>query len=126
MTQVDPGTVRRWTEQDHETGINTYVTEGVGGLFGEGVLRFDDIDTELSHSLRRELTIRDGDPLSAKYVLTQTYEIGRDGWRIKIESRTEMRSDRENFYLTGELSALENGNLVKTRKWDERYKRDLI
>ncbi|MNY63488.1 hypothetical protein D3C86_2004540 [compost metagenome] len=98
----------------------------MGGLFGEGVLRFDDIDTELSHSLRRELTIRDGDPLSAKYVLTQTYEIGRDGWRIKIESRTEMRSDRENFYLTGELSALENGSLVKTRKWDERYKRDLI
>jgi len=126
MTQVDPGTVRRWTEQDHETGINTYVTEGVGGLFGEGVLRFDDIDTELSHSLRRELTIRDGDPLSAKYVLTQTYEIGRDGWRIKIDSRTEMHSDRENFYLTGELSALENGSLVKTRKWDERYKRDLI
>ncbi|MNV83338.1 hypothetical protein D3C71_1771370 [compost metagenome] len=72
------------------------------------------------------MTIRDGDPLSAKYVLTQTYEIGRDGWRIKIESRTEMRSDRENFYLTGELSALENGSLVKTRKWDERYKRDLI
>ncbi len=89
-------------------------------------MRFDDIDTELSHSLRRELTIRDGDPLSAKYVLTQTYEIGRDGWRIKIDSRTEMHSDRENFYLTGELSALENGSLVKTRKWDERYKRDLI
>lgn len=37
-----------------------------------------------------------------------------------------MRSDRENFYLTGELSALENGSLVKTRKWDERYTRDLI
>lgn len=72
-----------------------------GGLFGEGVLRFDEIDTELSHSLRRELTIRDNDPLSAKYVLTQTYEMGRDGWRIRIESRTEMRSDKDNFYLTG-------------------------
>jgi len=126
ITQVDPGSVRRWTEQDHETGINTYVTEGVGGLFGEGVLRFDEIDTELSHSLRRELTIRDNDPLSAKYVLTQTYEMGRDGWRIRIESRTEMRSDRDNFYLTGELSAFENGVAVKTKAWDERFARDLI
>lgn len=126
MTQIDPGTVRRWTEQDHETGVNTYITEGVGGLFGEGVLRFDEIDTELSHSLRRELSIRDDDPLSARYVLTQTYEMGRDGWRIRIESRTEMRSDERYFYLIGELSALENGNIVRTRQWDERYERDLI
>lgn len=126
MTQVDPGRVRRWSEQDHETGINTYITEGVGGLFGEGVLRFDDIDTELSHSLRRELTICDEDPLSAKYVLTQTYEMGRDGWRIKIESRTEMHSDRDHFYLTGELTAFENGGAVKTRTWDECYSRDLM
>ncbi|MBP2536291.1 CocE/NonD family hydrolase [Agrobacterium tumefaciens] len=126
MTQIDPGTVRRWTEQDHETGVNTYITEGVGGLFGEGVLRFDEINTELSHSLRRELSIRDDDPLSARYVLTQIYEMGRDGWRIKIETRTEMRSDRGNFYLIGELSAFENGNIVKTRQWDERYERDLI
>ncbi|MEH3128079.1 CocE/NonD family hydrolase [Agrobacterium cavarae] len=126
MTQVDAGTVRRWTEQDHETGINTYVTEGVGGLFGEGVIRFDEIDTQLSHSLRRELTIKDDDPLSAKYVLTQSYEMGRDGWRIKIESRTEMRSDENKFYLAGELSAFENGTLVKTRQWDERFDRDLI
>lgn len=126
MTQIDPGTVRRWTEQDHETGVNTYITEGVGGLFGEGVLRFDEINTELSHSLRRELSIRDDDPLSARYVLTQTYEMSRDGWRIKIESRTEMRSDEGSFYLIGELLAFENGRIVKTRQWDERYERDLI
>ncbi len=37
-----------------------------------------------------------------------------------------MRSDENTFYLSGELSAFENGALVKTREWDERFDRDLI
>jgi hypothetical protein len=37
-----------------------------------------------------------------------------------------MRSDENKFYLAGELSAFENGTLVKTRQWDERFDRDMI
>jgi len=102
------------------------VTEGIGGLFGEGVLRFDDIGTQLSHSLKRELTVRDDDPLSARYVLTQTYEMGREGWMIAIDSRTEMGSDAANFYISGTLEAKENGKSVTTRKWDQTIPRDFL
>ncbi|OCJ08056.1 peptidase S15 [Rhizobium sp. AC44/96] len=126
ITQLDPGSVRRWTAQDHVTGETTYVTEGIGGLFGEGILRFDDIGTQLSHSLKRELTIRDDDPLSALYVLTQTYEMGREGWMITIDSRTEMRSDATNFYISGTLEAKENGKSVTTRTWDQTIPRDFL
>lgn len=126
MTQLDPGTVRRWSTQDHVTGTTTYVTEGVGGLFGEGVLKFDEIGTELSHSLKRELTIADTDPLSARYVLTQSYAMGRDGWRTKIDTVTAMTSDATHFHLTGELKAFENGALVAERHWNQAIKRDLL
>jgi len=125
-TQVDPGIVRRRTLQDHVADTTTYVTEGIGGLFGEGILRFDDIDTTLSHSLKRELTISDTDPSSAHYLLTQIYEMGREGWRIRIESTTQMRSDRERFYLSGALKVSENGQQVAERQWDQNFIRDLM
>jgi uncharacterized protein len=126
MTQIGKGSFRRYSQQDHVTGETTYVTEGVGGLFGEGILRFDEIGTELSQSLKRELTIRDDDPLSARYVITESYDMGREGWRISIRTRTEMRSDKENFYLTGTLTASENGKGVAERNWSEVIRRDLV
>jgi putative CocE/NonD family hydrolase len=126
MTQIGKGSFRRYSQQDHVTGETSYVTEGVGGLFGEGILRFDEIGTELSQSLKRELVIRDDDPLAARYVITQSYEMGRDGWRISVDTRTEMHSDRDNFYLSGTLTAAENGKQVAQRSWSETVRRDLV
>jgi putative CocE/NonD family hydrolase len=126
MTQIDPGMVRRYTVQDHVSGETTYVTEGVGGVFGEGIIRFDEIDTQIAHSLKRELTIRDEDPLSARYVLSQSYEMGREGWRTRVQTRAQMHSDKENFYVSGSVTAYEDGNAVAERRWDETIPRDLI
>ncbi len=124
VTLIDPGVVRRLSIQNPVTGEATYVTEGVGGLFGEGILRLDEVDVQLAHSLKRELTIKDDDPLSARYVLRQTYEMGREGWRTVIEIRTQMRSDRDNFHVTGTLAARLNGELVAERQWDVTIARD--
>ncbi|HKF72821.1 MAG TPA: CocE/NonD family hydrolase [Stellaceae bacterium] len=126
MTQIGKGLLRRYSSQDHITGETTYVTESAGGLFGEGTLRFDEIGTELSQSVKRELTIREDDPLSARYVITQSYEMGREGWRTAVRSRVEMRSDKGNFYLTGSLTALENGTEVAGRRWNETIRRELV
>jgi putative CocE/NonD family hydrolase len=126
VTRLAPGSVRRYSQQDHVTGECTYITDAVGGVFAEGVQRFDEIGTEVSHSLKRELTITDEDPLSARYLLTQTLAMGRDGWRIKVDIRTRMHSDSVKFYLTGSLTAFENGVLVAEREWDETVARDLV
>ncbi|OWJ67883.1 CocE/NonD family hydrolase [Inquilinus limosus] len=125
-TQVSAGSIRRYSKQDHISGETIYVTEGVGGVFGEGILRFDEIDTTLAHSLKRELTIRDDDPLSARYVLTQSYEMGREGWRILIESRSVLTADLDRWHLTTELTAKENGEVVTERSWTEDIPRDLV
>ncbi len=126
VTVLDPGSVQRFSIQNHVTGEHTYVTEGIGGLFGEGILRLEAIDFQVAHSLKRELTIRDDDPLSARYVLTQSYEMGREGWRTLISTRADMRSDADNFYIAGTLSARLNGELVAERQWDVTIARDLI
>src|SRR5262249_16017271 len=126
MTQIGKGLVRRYSLQDHVSSETTYVTEGIGGLFGEGTLRFDEIGTDLSQSIKRELTIRDDDPLSARYVITQSYEMGREGWRTAVLTKTEMRSDGDKFYLSGTLTALENGKQVAERSWSETIPRDLV
>jgi uncharacterized protein len=126
VTRIDPGGVRRFSTHDHVTGEATYVTEGIGGVFGEGILRFDEIDVTVAHSLKRELTIKDDDPLSARYRLTQTYEMGREGWRTLVTTRTEMRSDKDNFYLSGTLTARHNGEIVAERQWDAVIERDLM
>jgi uncharacterized protein len=126
VTVIAPGRLQRISLQDHIAGTNTYITDGEGGVFGEGVLRFDAVDVQLAHSLRRELTIRDEDPLSARYVLTQSYEMGREGWRTRVETRAQMHSDRHNFYLHGTLTARLNGELVAERRWDETIARDLV
>lgn len=125
-TQVDPGRIARWSQIDHLTGEFVYVTEGEGGLFGEGVLRFDDIDTTLSHSLRREFRIRPDDPLSARYQLTQSYEMGREGWLSRTETQTVMTAQADSFTLTCAMTVQENGKTIWSRDWSEKVPRALI
>jgi uncharacterized protein len=126
VTKLDPGSVQRYTVQNHVSGATTYVTEGVGGVFGEGINRFDEVDIKVAHSMKRELTIHDEDPLSARYVLTQSYEMGREGWRTLVETRADMRSDAHHFFMTGSLTAYHNGREVAKREWDEKIARDLM
>ncbi len=116
----------RTTALDLLPNTATYITHGEGGLFGEGVQRFDEIDTTLSHSLKRELTIRGDDPLSAHYRLTQDYEMGREGWAIRIEVKTSMRATATDFILEGEVRALANGEVAAERRWHEVIMRDLL
>jgi uncharacterized protein len=126
ISVVDPGSLRRYTTQDHLSGETTYVTEGVGGVFGEGILRFDAVDVEIAHTLRRELSIRDDDPLSARYLLTQSYDMGRAGWRTRIDTRAGMHSDLGNFYLSATVTARLNGERVAERHWELTIPRDLL
>jgi putative CocE/NonD family hydrolase len=124
VTRIAEGRLERRVSLDALTGTASYVTLGAGGLFGEGVQRFDEIGTSLDHALTRRLTVGADDPLSARAEIDQSYEMGRDGWRIRIETRTDMTGDAEVFVLTGTLRAFENGELVAERAWSETIERD--
>jgi hypothetical protein len=116
--------MERSVSVDVASGVTSYVTRSTGGLFGEGVLRFDDIGTSLDHAIARELTIGLDDPSSAHAVVEQTYGMGRDGWRVRIATRAELSADATHFHLNGTLLAFADDTLVRERRWDERIARD--
>ncbi|ANT63153.1 peptidase S15 (plasmid) [Salipiger sp. CCB-MM3] len=126
ITMIRPAKLERHVTTDYLTGEVTYVTNGEGGLFGEGVLRFDEIGTVLSHSLRRELTIHPEDPTSARYKLHQDYEMGRDGWMTRSLLDGEMTCDAETFFLKATMVVTLNGEEVFAKTWDEAIPRALI
>jgi uncharacterized protein len=125
-TRIAAGCLTRYSSIDLMTGVSTYVTHSEGGLFGEGALRFDDIDTTIDHGLRRELTIGAEDPLTARYAIKQHYELGREGWRIRIEVETAMRATATDFILEGHVRAFENEELAAFRDFEETIVRDLL
>jgi hypothetical protein len=123
-TKLSEGRSEREVILDVGTGLSTYRTVGEGGLFGEGVLRFEDTGTVLSHHLTREFTIGREDPSTACCRIQQTYEMGREGWDIRIETDTEMTCTATEFRLKGRLEAYENDVEVAVREWDETIPRD--
>jgi hypothetical protein len=125
VERIAPSRLQRRFELDllHDTA--RFTTVGEGGLFGEGVLRFTDIDTTISHSLNRTLDIAAYDASSAKSRIDQTYEMGREGWAIRIETVTEMTSDASHYNMSGRVRVFENGALFAERHYDERIPRGL-
>jgi putative CocE/NonD family hydrolase len=126
LSKVTDGKAERYATVDMMTGLTTYVTRGEGSVFGGGATRFDEIGTVQDHCLTRYLTIGAEDPNSARYKIEQSYELGRPGWQVRIETVTEMTSTKENFILTGRLDAYEGETRVASRNWHETVKRDLL
>lgn len=126
VTLIREGRAERTIEFDLLNRSSTYRTVGEGGVFGEGVRRFDETGTSLSHDLTRELTISADEPLCAKYVITQAYEMGREGWMTRSEARLEMTSTLKDFHVKGTLDVFENGIKAASREWNETIARDLV
>jgi len=126
ITQLSKGKVDRSFSVDPLTGCSTYITDCEGGVFGEGIERFDDIDITIAHNLKRELKISAEDPLSAHYVLTQSYNVSRPNWDIKIHTTVEMSSNETCFFLQGKLEAFENGNKCATKIFKEDFPRNKL
>jgi putative CocE/NonD family hydrolase len=123
-TWLAPGHVDRSVKYDILTDTWTCITDGVGGVFGEGIYRFDEIDTTVEHNLKRELTLRNGDPLTARYDLYQTMKIGRKGWQIDAEITVSLTGDATHFTLTGEMDVKENETPAFRKTWHERIPRN--
>ena len=50
-------------------------------------------------------------------------ETGRNGWTTRTESFAEMRSDRENFFLSARLEAYENDTLIFEKNLNDTISR---
>jgi hypothetical protein len=125
-TLLGQGRVQRRVAFDLGADVSTYETIAEGGLFGEGAYAYDEIGVSVSHDLARKLTIAAADPLSARYDLKQSYEMGREGWRIRIETEVAMRATAADFLIQAKLRVYENGALARTRDFSDTIARDLV
>lgn len=126
MTTLSEGHVGRSVTYDLVTDTWTSVTDGVGGVFGEGVYRFDDIGTVVEHNLKRELVLSNKDPLSAEYTITQKMKNGREGWLTDTDIVVTQTADKDYFYLKGSMDTKINGEPAFHRDYDEKIKRNGI
>jgi putative CocE/NonD family hydrolase len=114
-----PSGERRWVEHDLGEGTTTYHT-----LDDHGDFTIDPIGLDTDATQHLAYRIREGDPLSAEVVITDSYKLGRGDWRTRTETRTVMRSDKTHFILEATLDAYEGERRVLSRNWSERIPRD--
>ena len=126
ITPMSKGRVERRVGFDLASGVSTYETIAEGGLFGEGAYRLDEIDTHVSHDLSRSFRIGAENPLSASYNLDQTYEMGREGWRIRIVTHVSMHATATEFVLQARLTAYWNDQAMRERQFAQNIPRDLL
>jgi hypothetical protein len=124
MTNLRKGRIERSVTIDQITGGVSHRLFIDGGVFGDwGKFRLDDIGLEMGHVYERVYSIRPDDPNSAKASMTQSYEMGRGDWQIKIDAGAEMTSTPTSFELNAWVEAFEASALVCRRDWKSSLRR---
>ncbi|TIU65028.1 MAG: peptidase S15, partial [Mesorhizobium sp.] len=111
----------RHVDRDEKTGV---VTLSIVDDFGA----VRDLEHDLAHgSIARETwAIHPDDPSSASGKTHWTQTLSRNGWSVRTETFTEMRSDAQNFVLSARIEAYEGENLVFERDFEQNVPRALV
>lgn len=126
-TALAPPHFVRSIERDLVSNAVVYQLISEGGDLGTAsILRIEEIDLELGHSVKRRFQIDEQDPLSAVTEIIERMMLRRRDWIVQISARTELSATRDQFILRAWLSAREGDEEVFTREWDERIDRDLL
>ena len=77
---------------------------------------------------RDEMSIREGEPLSARTVTARTYGLRWDdpGVEAEVRTRSELTCDATSFFLDDRLEAFEDGERVFERTWSRSFPRDHV
>jgi len=92
--------------------------------FGE--IRDLDHGLAIGEVAREAWSIDPANPLAAHGETHWTQTLKRDSWSVRTEAFTSMRSDAENFHLSGRIEAYERETLVFERDFSEVVARDHI
>lgn len=126
-TPLEWAQAQRMVELDLATDETVYTTFGDGGDFGGAALaRIEDIDLTIGYTIRRTFRIGEHDPLSARAEVEQKTIMRRGDWSVRIECRTALSADSENFRVQATMDAFESGGRISHREWDEIVPRRLL
>ena len=120
-TQLEPAR-HRWTVTrdliDYESTM-----EVVKDL---GVVRFDDIDLEVSRRAEERFSWVADDVTSVRGETTWAMGFARGDWKIETRTRTVLTSTETNFRLQAQLDAYEGSERVFERSWRLTIPRDHV
>jgi uncharacterized protein len=72
---------------------------------------------DMGHVFERIYRIHPDDPNSAHATMTQSYEMGRGEWQIKLNAGADMESTASTFELNAWIEAFEGDKRVLRREW---------
>ncbi|MBQ6640085.1 MAG: CocE/NonD family hydrolase [Saccharopolyspora sp.] len=120
-TQLRPGK-ERWQVSrdlvDYQSAL-----EVVGD---QGVVRFEDIDLELTKGSWERFSWVGDDFTSPRGETEWHIGFRRDGWDASTTTRTALTCDEENFHVHAELDAYERGERVFSRNWQRTIPRNCV
>jgi hypothetical protein len=121
-TLTPPGSGGRKMIWDVDTNTIAYEFRWVDG----GRYRLPRWDIVTEDHVHYFYTMTEGDPLSARSRLVARSDLVRgDELDARVETECELRSDRENFYVTGTQHVFDHGAEVFAKTWEKTIPRDL-
>lgn len=118
-TELVAGRAEKQVEDDLATGVRT-----IRLLNDAGTVRLDDRGIVTASSSNDTFTIKPDDPLSAKLVSEYRWSMRSGDAETEARSRTELTADRENFYLTWRIEALEGERIIHSKQATRKFPRD--
>jgi len=79
-----------------------------------------------SEIARETYSINSNDPLSCRATMHWTEEFERDQWNVRTETKAEMWSDKDNFYIKAHMQAFEGSKEMFNREWVRTVARKLV
>ena len=129
QTALRPHKFLRSYQRDLTTHDTVYRLLSEGGDLETGsVMHIDAIDMDLGHTVERQFSIGESDPLSARAKISERIMMRRGEWSVRVSAETELTADANHFRMQARISAREGDNTedVFVREWDERIPRDCV
>jgi hypothetical protein len=92
----------------------------------EGRVRFEDHGLEVDHRSTEVVSVREGDPLSARQEIRSITQFQRADWRTRVETDSVMTADATHFHLSNHMDAYEGDTRVFTKAWVRSIPRDHV
>ena len=118
VSVLEPGLPSRTILEDLSTGKRTLT---IRNDFGKTHLSSSDLVVSGFTQDQFEISDTDVHSATADYQFSMGYT--RDGWDVETFGQMTMTCDQDAFFLRGEVRALENGQEICCRRWDERIPR---
>lgn len=120
-TQLEPG------EQDWTVSRNLVdMTGKLEVLKDLGVVRFDDIDLDVTRYALERYSFADRQVNSVRGETEWIMGFEREDWQVQTRTKTVLTSTVENFHVYAELDAYEGETRVAAKTWDVTIPRDFV